>query len=90
MNVAAFHQKALLEPLESHPPFAMPRNLEFRFLRESALILGPQWNDMRAKRAQISPADSAQRFSDLGVDVYFGKGSFVDNETVRSRAAMGW
>ncbi len=37
---------------------------------------------MRQKRAHISPADSAQRFSDLGVDVYFGQGSFVDNESV--------
>ena len=37
---------------------------------------------MRSKRARISPADSAQRFRDLGVDVYFGQGSFVDNNTV--------
>ena len=37
---------------------------------------------MRQLRASISPADSAQRFSELGVDVYFGQGSFVDNETL--------
>lgn len=37
---------------------------------------------MREKRAFISPADSAKRFSDLGVDVFFGQGSFVDGSTV--------
>lgn len=37
---------------------------------------------MRRLRADISPADSAQRFSDLGVDVFFGKGSFINNTTI--------
>lgn len=43
---------------------------------------GQAMERMRSKRARISPADSAQRFTDLGVDVYFGKGSFVDDNTV--------
>lgn len=37
---------------------------------------------MRSLRAKISPADSAKRFSELGVDVYFGQGAFVDANTV--------
>lgn len=37
---------------------------------------------MRRLRAKISPADSAKRFADLGIDVYFGQGSFVDDNTV--------
>jgi pyruvate/2-oxoglutarate dehydrogenase complex dihydrolipoamide dehydrogenase (E3) component len=37
---------------------------------------------LRGLRAQISPNDSAQRFRDLGVDVYFGQASFVDSATV--------
>ncbi len=37
---------------------------------------------MRRLRARISPNDSAQRFRDLGVDVYFGKGRFVDSNTI--------
>ena len=37
---------------------------------------------MRRLRAKISPADSAKRFSELGVDVYFGQGTFVDDSTV--------
>lgn len=37
---------------------------------------------MRRLRARISPNDSAQRFRDLGVDVYFGQAKFVDSNTV--------
>ncbi len=37
---------------------------------------------MRRLRAQISPNDSAQRFRELGVDVYFGHAHFVDSDTV--------
>ncbi|MEM6799075.1 MAG: mercuric reductase [Planctomycetota bacterium] len=37
---------------------------------------------MRKLRADISPADSAQRFRDLGIDVYLGDAEFVDSDTV--------
>ncbi len=37
---------------------------------------------MRRLRADISPHDSAQRFSDLGVDVFFGAGKFTSPETI--------
>ncbi len=37
---------------------------------------------MRRLRAAISPHDSAKRFTELGIDVYFGQGSFASNNTV--------
>lgn len=37
---------------------------------------------MRRLRAGISKHDSAQRFTDLGVDVFIGQASFVDSQTV--------
>jgi len=37
---------------------------------------------MRRLRARISPNDSAQRFRDLGIDVYFGQASFVDSGAI--------
>jgi pyruvate/2-oxoglutarate dehydrogenase complex dihydrolipoamide dehydrogenase (E3) component len=43
---------------------------------------GKAMERMRYKRAHISPVDSAQRFTDLGVDVFFGQGSFMDHGTV--------
>ena len=38
---------------------------------------------MRQKRAHISPADSAERFKKLGVDVFFGQASFLDDASVK-------
>jgi pyruvate/2-oxoglutarate dehydrogenase complex dihydrolipoamide dehydrogenase (E3) component len=37
---------------------------------------------MRRLRAEISPHDSARRFQELGVDVYFGEGRFADPSAV--------
>lgn len=37
---------------------------------------------MRKLRASISHVDSAQRFSDLGVDVYLGDARFIDSNTI--------
>ncbi|MFP4673186.1 MAG: mercuric reductase [Opitutales bacterium] len=37
---------------------------------------------MRELRAGIGPNDSAQRFKDLGVDVFLGEGRFKDKETL--------
>jgi len=37
---------------------------------------------MRKLRSSISKNDSAKRFSDLGVDVFFGQARFKDSETV--------
>ncbi|MBT5020351.1 mercuric reductase [Planctomicrobium sp.] len=37
---------------------------------------------MRKLRAAISPNDSAKRFSDLGIDVYFGQAEFTDENSL--------
>ncbi len=37
---------------------------------------------MRRLRAHISPADSAARFKEKGVDVFFGNARFIDNSTI--------
>jgi pyruvate/2-oxoglutarate dehydrogenase complex dihydrolipoamide dehydrogenase (E3) component len=44
---------------------------------------------MRKLRADISPNDSAERFRALGVDVFFGQGSFVDRSTIEVRTRLG-
>ncbi len=44
---------------------------------------------MRQLRASISPVDSAKRFSELGIDVFFGDGKFEDNQTVSVSGADG-
>ncbi|MDP1561386.1 MAG: mercuric reductase [Pirellulaceae bacterium] len=37
---------------------------------------------MRRLRSSISPHDSAKRFRELGIDVYFGQGTFTSSNTV--------
>ncbi|MGI8601933.1 MAG: mercuric reductase [Verrucomicrobiales bacterium] len=37
---------------------------------------------VRKTRAEIAPQDSAQRFQQLGIDVFFGEGRFVDGEII--------
>ena len=50
---------------------------------------GKAMERMRRLRAGISPADSAKRFAELGVDVFFGDGKFEDNDTVSVTRADG-
>jgi pyruvate/2-oxoglutarate dehydrogenase complex dihydrolipoamide dehydrogenase (E3) component len=44
---------------------------------------------MRSRRADISPADSAKRFKDLGVDVFFGSAKFVSGDAIEVDSANG-
>ena len=37
---------------------------------------------MRKLRARISPNDSAQRFRELGIDVFFGQGRFINSNSI--------
>jgi pyruvate/2-oxoglutarate dehydrogenase complex dihydrolipoamide dehydrogenase (E3) component len=55
----------------------------------STVDFGKVMERMRRLRAKISPADSAQRFSKLGVDVYFGQGRFVDGRSVEVSCSDG-
>ena len=50
---------------------------------------GKAMERMRRLRAKISPADSARRFTKLGVDVFFGQGSFVDDHSVEVNRSDG-
>jgi pyruvate/2-oxoglutarate dehydrogenase complex dihydrolipoamide dehydrogenase (E3) component len=43
---------------------------------------GAAMQRMRRLRARISPHDSARRFRDLGIDVFFGQGRFLDSGTI--------
>ncbi|MFT4546229.1 MAG: pyruvate/2-oxoglutarate dehydrogenase complex dihydrolipoamide dehydrogenase (E3) component [Pseudoalteromonas tetraodonis] len=43
---------------------------------------GKAMERMRELRADISPHDSAQRFKDMGIDLYLGGGKFIDANTI--------
>ncbi len=48
----------------------------------AAFNFGKAMERMRRLRTRISPNDSAKRFSEMGIDVFFGQGAFVDDRTV--------
>ena len=48
----------------------------------ASVDFGKTMERMRRLRSKISPNDSAKRFSELGVDVFFGQGTFVDDNTI--------
>jgi pyruvate/2-oxoglutarate dehydrogenase complex dihydrolipoamide dehydrogenase (E3) component len=54
-----------------------------------AVDFGKAMERMRAIRASISKADAAKRFSELGVDVFFGNARFENDGTVSVRARDG-
>ena len=43
---------------------------------------GKAMERMRRLRADISPHDSAQRFKEMGIDLYLGGGKFIDANTI--------
>ena len=43
---------------------------------------GQAMERMRRLRASIAPHDSVERFRDMGIDVFFGDGRFVDTHTI--------
>ncbi len=48
----------------------------------ASVDFGKVMERMRRLRADISPHDSAKRFSELGVDVFFGAGRFTGPDTI--------
>lgn len=42
---------------------------------------------MRSKRAAISPVDSAKRFQELGVDVFFGAARFINRKKIQVQSS---
>ena len=83
LNVGCVPSKALISAarvaatLKNAGPFGV------RVPDGTSVHFGDTMERMRRLRANISPVDSAQRFSDLGVDVFFGKGTFTENDTVK-------
>ncbi len=49
---------------------------------ELVQLLSTVMERMRKLRSQISLNDSTQRFRDMGIDVYFGQGRFLDSSTI--------
>ena len=82
LNVGCIPSKALISAGRIAATLKRANEFSVSFTGSADGDFGAVMQRMRRLRAKISPNDSAQRFRDLGVDVYFGQASFVDSNTV--------
>jgi pyruvate/2-oxoglutarate dehydrogenase complex dihydrolipoamide dehydrogenase (E3) component len=70
--IAAARQAAAVRDATNFGIRSSPPNVDFADVMQR----------MRRLRASISPHDSARRFTDLGIDVFFGQGTFTSGNSV--------
>jgi len=89
LNVGCVPSKGLIGAARVAATVRGAAEFGLQLSEEAKVDFGTTMERMRQKRAYISPADSAQRFKDLGVDVYFGKGAFIDDNTASVTTSNG-
>ncbi|MCA9512115.1 MAG: FAD-dependent oxidoreductase, partial [Myxococcales bacterium] len=82
LNVGCVPSKALLASAHAAARVREAGALGVRVGGEPRVDFAAVMERMRAIRHRISPADSAHRFRELGVDVYFGEARFADDRHV--------
>jgi pyruvate/2-oxoglutarate dehydrogenase complex dihydrolipoamide dehydrogenase (E3) component len=82
LNVGCVPSKGIIRAARAMQDVRRAGEFGVQGLAGASLDFGQAMERMRRLRAQISPTDSAQRFRELGVDVYFGDARFLDSETI--------
>ena len=82
LNVGCVPSKALLRAARAAVAWRDAEPWGVRFTNSSEADFGQAMSRMRQLRAQLSPHDSAARFRELGVDVYFGSAHFLDQQSL--------
>ncbi|NNE09370.1 MAG: mercuric reductase [Gemmatimonadetes bacterium] len=82
LNVGCVPSKALLRVAKAYAEVRGAGDLGIRTGSEPRVDFPAVMERMRRLRAKIAPHDSAQRFRDLGVDVYLGEAKFVGRNKV--------
>ncbi len=77
LNVGCVPSKGILSAARAAAAVQGAETFGVRVPRGVEVDFGAAMERMRRLRAGISPHDSATRFSELGIDVYFGQGKFV-------------
>ncbi len=82
LNVGCVPSKALIRAARAVAAVRDAAEFGVNAGADMTVDFGGVMERMRRLRAEISPHDSARRFSELGIDVFFGGGRFVDDETI--------
>lgn len=78
LNVGCVPSKAIIAAAKRVAELRGSEELGVSFEGEPKVDFPAIMERMRRLRAEISPHDSAQRFSDLGIDMFFGEARFTD------------
>lgn len=82
LNVGCVPSKSLLASAKRAAAVRTAGDFGVEANGECAVDFAKVMERMRQVRADLGPADSAERFTELGVDVFFGEGRFKDEETI--------
>lgn len=82
LNVGCVPSKALLSAARAAAAVRDADRFGIQVPEGTRCDFGRVMERMRRLRAGIAPNDSAQRFKELGVDVFIGDGRFIDDRTV--------
>lgn len=82
LNVGCVPSKAIIRGARAVAAVREAGEYGVRVPPDTTADFGAVMERMRRLRADISPHDSAQRFADLGVDVYLGAAKFTGADTV--------
>lgn len=83
LNVGCVPSKALISAARVARNASRASGFGINFPGEVQVDFPKVMERMRSLRAKISPNDSAERFRDLGIDVYFGEGRFIDSNKIQ-------
>lgn len=82
LNVGCVPSKAIIRAARAMAAVREAGDLGVNVPPGATANFGAMMERMRRLRADISPHDSAQRFTDLGVDVFLGAGKFTGPDTI--------
>lgn len=82
LNVGCVPSKAIIRAARHAAAIRDSEKYGIQVAGNSEVDFGEVMNRMRYLRAGISRHDSARRFTELGVDVFFGQGKFIDSGSI--------
>lgn len=82
LNFGCVPSKALISAARAAAALKRAREFGIQLPEGSHVDFATVMQRVRQLRSQISPNDSAQRFRELGIDVFFGQASFLNSDTI--------
>ena len=83
LNVGCVPSKALIRAARTYAEVRDAADFGVDVPPGTSVNFGKVMERMRRLRAKIAPNDSAKRYTELGVDVYFGEAKFIGHDKIQ-------